>query len=80
MEEFVLHQIPVSVWMDILVTDVKQVCFISFLLHEHFDICCIYLLFLAICDPVCENGGTCTEPNTCECVDGYSGTQCQTGV
>ena len=42
----------------------------------------MYTIFylLAICDPACENGGTCIEPNTCECVDGYSGTQCQTGV
>ena len=40
---------------------------------------CISLL-LAICTPVCENGGTCTAPNTCECVDGYSGNQCQTGI
>ena len=31
-------------------------------------------------DPVCENGGTCTAPNTCDCPEGYSGGQCQTGM
>ena len=35
--------------------------------------------FLAVCEPVCQNGGTCTAPNICDCVDGYSGDRCQTG-
>ena len=37
------------------------------------------IIFLAVCEPVCENGGTCTAPNTCDCTDGYSGDTCQTG-
>ena len=41
---------------------------------------CFILAFLAICDFDCENGGTCTAPNTCECVDGYSGEQCEIGM
>lgn len=36
--------------------------------------------FLALCASICENGGTCTAPNTCECVDGYSGNHCQAGM
>ena len=31
----------------------------------------------------CENGGTCTDQvnaYTCECVDGYTGTDCDTGT
>ena len=42
--------------------------------------CIVHYVLLAICDPVCENGGTCIAPNTCECVDGYSGEQCQAGI
>ena len=51
--------------------------YVFFFFHEHFDIFMLNI-FLAICDPVCGNGGTCTAPNTCDCVDGYSGDRCQT--
>ena len=37
-------------------------------------------ILLAICSPGCENGGTCTAPDTCDCVAGYSGDQCQNGM
>ena len=40
----------------------------------------LLITLLAICDPVCENGGTCTEPDTCECPSEYSGEQCQNGM
>jgi len=36
-------------------------------------------LILAVCSPVCSNGGTCSSPGTCNCQSGYSGTRCQTG-
>ena len=26
---------------------------------------------------VCENGGKCVAPSTCDCVDGYSGSRCE---
>jgi cysteine-rich repeat protein len=34
------------------------------------------------CDPVCENGGVCSQPsgNTCTCPSIYSGTRCASGV
>ena len=35
-------------------------------------------LLPAVCSPGCENGGTCTDPNTCECASGWSGDHCQT--
>ena len=79
MEELVLHQIPASVQMDILESNVKLVCFRDSLHHQHKYTCILHYTVLAICDPVCENGGTCTAPNTCECVDGYSGEQCEIG-
>ncbi len=30
-----------------------------------------------LCDPVCQNGGTCTVENRCECPDGYTGEACE---
>ena len=44
---------------------------------------CSYILqciLLALCFPACENGGTCTAPDTCDCVDGYSGDGCENGI
>ena len=32
----------------------------------------------AVCSPICQNGGVCTGPNTCDCsATGYTGDQCQ---
>ena len=44
--------------------------------HAHVS----YNIFLALCSPGCENGGTCTAPDTCDCVTGYSGDRCQNGM
>ena len=33
----------------------------------------------AICDPACENGGTCSAPNECSCPAGWSGDTCAQG-
>ena len=34
-------------------------------------------LFLAICNPACQHGGTCTRPDTCSCPAGqYTGPNC----
>ncbi|XP_071796990.1 uncharacterized protein [Asterias amurensis] len=30
-----------------------------------------------ICNTPCENGGTCGKPNTCECLDAFTGTYCE---
>ncbi len=35
---------------------------------------------LAICDPLCENGGICTQERTCHCVSGYKGPICEEGT
>ena len=34
------------------------------------------VLFLAICGVPCENGGTCSKPDTCSCADGWEGLTC----
>ena len=34
---------------------------------------------LATCKNSCQNGGTCTAPDTCTCVVGWTGTECETG-
>ena len=34
---------------------------------------------LAVCDPECQNGGTCSAPDVCDCATGYVGDSCQTG-
>ncbi|XP_070570747.1 multiple epidermal growth factor-like domains protein 6 [Ptychodera flava] len=33
-----------------------------------------------ICNPCCENGGTCVRPNVCECPPNYSGPSCEIDV
>ena len=77
MEELALRQILASVYMDILEGNVKLVCFRDcFVL----TICFLHYTLLAICDPVCQNGGTCTAPDTCECLYGYTGGQCEIGM
>ena len=30
-------------------------------------------LLIAVCDPSCQNGGSCLSPNTCTCLPGYTG-------
>lgn len=32
---------------------------------------------LAVCNPYCENGGTCEKPNKCSCPKNYDGPSCQ---
>jgi hypothetical protein len=47
------------------------------LLPLEFHLNCIF--HLAVCSPSCLNGGTCTAPNTCQCIAGiWSGNICQT--
>ena len=33
-----------------------------------------------ICTNSCQNGGSCTASNTCDCVPGWIGMQCETGT
>ena len=80
MEELALHQILVIVWMDILETDVKMVCPIGGNFAPSTCSCISQYISLALCSPGCENGGTCTAPDTCDCVTGYSGDRCQNGM
>lgn len=34
---------------------------------------------LAMCDGLCQNGGTCVSPNNCVCQQGFTGKRCETG-
>ena len=34
----------------------------------------------AICSPFCQNGGTCSQPNVCQCLPGWTGSRCKTGI
>ena len=36
------------------------------------------LLLIAVCS-VCHNGGTCVEPEICDCTGGWIGNTCNTG-
>ena len=50
--------------------------------HVMFSFCigqCWFSLSTAVCAVDCENGGTCTGPNTCKCANGWSGDHCQNG-
>uniref|UniRef100_A0A670Z349 von Willebrand factor D and EGF domains n=1 Tax=Pseudonaja textilis TaxID=8673 RepID=A0A670Z349_PSETE len=41
----------------------------------------IFLFFyIALCDPLCENGGTCIGHNICSCAYGFVGSRCETLV
>ena len=33
----------------------------------------------ATCLPMCQNGGTCIAPDSCNCTAGWSGSNCQLG-
>ncbi|KAJ8374093.1 hypothetical protein SKAU_G00046730 [Synaphobranchus kaupii] len=33
----------------------------------------------ASCDAACQNGGSCTSPNTCDCQQGFTGQRCENG-
>ena len=37
------------------------------------------MLLIAICNPVCQNGGVCVGSNKCKCKSGYSGHLCEYG-
>ena len=76
MEELALHQTLVTVWLDILETDVKIVCW-QFNFEPSTCSCILHYTILAICSLGCENGGTCTAPDTCDCVAGYTGDRCE---
>lgn len=39
----------------------------------------ILISLTAICNPNCQNGGSCTSPNICDCVNGWSGPTCSAG-
>ena len=39
--------------------------------------CYYYLVVSAICNPHCENGGTCVSPNVCSCDKTFTGRQCE---
>ena len=39
----------------------------------------IAYLSAAVCTSSCQNGGTCTAPDTCTCDVGWMGAQCETG-
>uniref|UniRef100_A0AAY4EB03 Neural EGFL like 2 n=1 Tax=Denticeps clupeoides TaxID=299321 RepID=A0AAY4EB03_9TELE len=34
----------------------------------------------ALCDGMCQNGGTCVSPNSCVCQQGFTGKRCETDV
>ena len=36
-------------------------------------------IWIAVCRIPCQNGGSCTNPDTCECLPGWTGGQCQIG-
>ena len=35
-----------------------------------------YLLYIAICQPSCASNGQCISPNTCQCINGWTGPTC----
>ena len=40
----------------------------------------IYMYIVAQCDPECQNGGVCSQPNVCDCDGtGFTGQLCEEG-
>jgi len=63
-------QIHVHVRLHIVAQDAPYVCLRGFF-NRLFK-----LYVLAVCSSACQNGGTCSAPNTCTCTASYSGTTC----
>jgi len=40
----------------------------------------ILLLLTAICTHICQNGGTCSAPDSCTCTSGWTGNTCSEGL
>ena len=79
MEERVQHQIHVIVLLDIQALNVKHVCNNFCTRNRCIHVCLFFFLYvLAICSLACQNGGTCSAPDTCDCILGYNGTVCET--
>lgn len=45
-----------------------------------YTVSCPYYYVPAICDGECGKHMACTKPNTCICIDGWSGSNCSTGM
>ena len=43
------------------------------------QLCVCICVATAICSQSCANGGTCTAPNTCNCLAGWTGQYCTNG-
>ena len=66
----VVRRIHVHVRLHIVAQDAPYVCLRGFF-NRLFK-----LYVLAVCSSACQNGGTCSAPNTCTCTASYSGTTC----
>ena len=38
------------------------------------------MVLSAVCSGGCANGGTCIDPEECQCVEGWTGTTCENGI
>ena len=42
--------------------------------------CLFSICSKAICSDTCQNGGTCSSPDTCSCAHGWTGSTCSEGL
>ena len=56
----------------------ESYCFVTLLYTLWLCTACVFYC-AAICASPCQNGGTCTAPDTCTCDVGWTGMQCETG-
>ena len=46
--------------------------------HKSVNIVIMNALIAAVCSSTCKNSGTCASPELCQCVSGWTGSQCAT--
>lgn len=39
----------------------------------------MYFVYIAVCNPPCENGGRCVAPGVCSCAPEWEGLRCEQG-
>ena len=64
----------------LLSESVPIVYFMGESINGTFHLCVFSFCSKAICFKTCQNGGTCSSPDTCNCASGWTGSTCSEGL